>query len=224
MTLKLKVGKKYRNRNGAIRLIYKKSSDPALGRYKYKSKYGYYSINGKSYTDQKEHDLVEEVIDDEYERYNQNVVNTNEVIPQSKTLFDSGLIFPYESHIDRFLTERKLDDNTTDHKELDEKASKFDSGKNYLAAIPVQGLIATGTVFTYGKEKYGLFNYKKGHKSTQLISALMRHVWEGYMSGEDNDKESGLSHLAHAAANLLMLIQQHHDNTIDDDRPKVNNE
>ena len=105
-------------------------------------------------------------------------------------------------------------------------ASKSDQGKTMLAYIPGEALVQMGRVMTHGADKYGAFNYTKGHKSTQLISAALRHIIgdvgnPGYLMGNDTDKDSGLLHLAHAMANLAMLIQQTKDGTIDDDRPNL---
>lgn len=41
-------------------------------------------------------------------------------------------------------------------------------------------------------------------------SALMRHLLAYYEDNNSKDEESGLSHLAHAAANVLILLQKAH--------------
>lgn len=102
-----------------------------------------------------------------------------------------------------------------------DRAKKNDAGKNMLAYIPMQGLSEIGKVMTYGATKYGAFNYNKGHTSIQLSSAFLRHVCDGFLSGEDFDPESGLMHLAHAGATIMILIQQIKDGTIVDDRPNL---
>jgi hypothetical protein len=60
----------------------------------------------------------------------------------------------------------------------------------------------------YGAEKYGEHNWSE-HAGrwawTQLVASALRHIY-AWMRGEDLDKESGLSHLAHALANLAMLL------------------
>lgn len=56
----------------------------------------------------------------------------------------------------------------------------------------------------FGAKKYGDWNFTKGIAYTRLINAAMRHII-AFMWGEDNDPESGLSHIDHAAANLNML-------------------
>ncbi len=45
----------------------------------------------------------------------------------------------------------------------------------------------------------------------------MRHLI-AWISGESYDKESGINHLAHAAANLMMLLEYQNRGTGEDDR------
>ena len=75
-----------------------------------------------------------------------------------------------------------------------------------LALIPPVALNEVGKVFTFGATKYGADNWRGGLSYRRLISAAMRHI-NAYNSGEDIDPESGISHLAHANANLLMLCE-----------------
>ncbi len=61
-------------------------------------------------------------------------------------------------------------------------------------------------VLSFGAEKYDRFNWQKAKKSQLHLyrSAVIRH-FEAYRSGEENDPETGLSHLAHASCNLMFL-------------------
>lgn len=86
-----------------------------------------------------------------------------------------------------------------------EGGTKNDSEKPSLAFIPAKAVYGIGQAFTYGAKKYADWNYKKGLRATRLASALLRHVF-AWLGGEDNDKESGLSHLYHAGACICMLI------------------
>jgi hypothetical protein len=65
-----------------------------------------------------------------------------------------------------------------------------------------------GRVMGYGAEKYGVNNWTQ-HAGrwewTQLTASALRHIYV-WMRGEDDDPESGLNHLAHALANLAMLL------------------
>jgi hypothetical protein len=70
-----------------------------------------------------------------------------------------------------------------------------------------------GLVCANGQKKYGTFNYvfrgkddaEKRYSETGLLSAVLRHVNERLM-GIDKDAESGLDPLAHAAWNILALL------------------
>lgn len=86
-----------------------------------------------------------------------------------------------------------------------DKAKKFDSDKIPIDLIPSEALFEIGEVLKFGKEKYGRSNWSKGIQHSRLIAAAMRHLLQ-YNSGENLDKESGRSHIAHCATNLVMLL------------------
>lgn len=86
-----------------------------------------------------------------------------------------------------------------------EQFKKNDGDKPDLDMIPpVLGGVAR--VMAIGAEKYGRGNYMtcKPEERHRYRSALMRHN-EAYRAGETHD-ESGEHHLAHVAANALILI------------------
>jgi len=60
-------------------------------------------------------------------------------------------------------------------------------------------------VLTLGAKKYGDRNWERGIAYSRVHGALLRHslAWFG---GEDCDPETGLSHMAHCAANALFLL------------------
>lgn len=66
-------------------------------------------------------------------------------------------------------------------------------------------LIELGKVYGYGATKYAPTNWRKGYEWSKSFSALQRHLL-AFWSGEDNDPESGLSHMAHAAWHCLTLM------------------
>jgi len=57
----------------------------------------------------------------------------------------------------------------------------------------------------FGAKKYGHWNFTNGISYTRLLAATMRHL-TAFAAREDQDPESKLSHLAHAAASLNMLM------------------
>ena len=82
---------------------------------------------------------------------------------------------------------------------------KFDQGKDRWDLMPWQELGDVAKVFTYGAAKYGDRNWEKGLKVERLFAAAMRHI-SSVANDEELDPESGLPHLAHATANLLMWL------------------
>lgn len=70
-----------------------------------------------------------------------------------------------------------------------------------------------------GSKKYGRFNWRgSGVLTSQYVAASLRHIF-AYADGEDLDPESGISHLAHACAGLMILHDSHHRHPECDDRP-----
>lgn len=98
-------------------------------------------------------------------------------------------------------------------------AKKNDQGKIDLSIVPLAAMESIAKGLTYGAQKYGRYNYFKGHRTTQLIAACLRHL-AAYNEGEDLDTESGNSHIDHAIATLAMLQQQLKLGTLTDDRYK----
>ncbi len=95
---------------------------------------------------------------------------------------------------------------------------KYDSNKPDLSILPLAGLCAVAAALSLGEKKYGRHDfYKGGIESHRMIAAALRHLY-AWESGEDNDPESGASHLGHAAANCLMLLAQMDKGTLNDSR------
>lgn len=86
------------------------------------------------------------------------------------------------------------------------KGVKFDEGKPRVGLIMSRAILEVAKVGTFGAAKYGDHNYRKGLKWSRLVDAALRH-FVAYLAGERLDKESGLSHLAHVAWNILTLLE-----------------
>ena len=84
-------------------------------------------------------------------------------------------------------------------------AIKHDEEKPRTDLLPTDALMAVADTFSYGAKKYSDRNWEKGMAWGRLSGALLRHVFL-WMGGQDVDKESGKSHLAHAACCSLMLL------------------
>ncbi len=101
-----------------------------------------------------------------------------------------------------------------------QKAKTDDSGKPPLATLPWKALRKVSQVQAYGHKKYGdFYNYKKGMEATRQLGCAIRHIAD-YMDGIDLDKESGQSHLAHAACRILFALENESDGKLVDDRFK----
>lgn len=81
----------------------------------------------------------------------------------------------------------------------------YDAGKPRVDLLPIGGLFAVAEVMAYGARKYGERNWQSGIQHSKLVGSCLRHVFKR-LRGEVLDDESGLPHLAHAAANLLMVL------------------
>lgn len=101
--------------------------------------------------------------------------------------------------------------------DVKKQAKHFDDGKPDLSLIPFVAEVAMAQAFMYGSNKYGRYNYCKGHDLSQLIASAKRHISKFY-AGEDLDSESGIHHLGHAMVNLAMILQEMDLGTLTDDR------
>ncbi len=96
-------------------------------------------------------------------------------------------------------------------------AIKHDANKPSIGLLPREALVAEAQVLDFGAEKYGTYNWKQGMLWSRLSDAALRHIL-AWIDGEDNDPETGLSHLAHARASLGFLIHYADRNIGTDDR------
>ena len=81
---------------------------------------------------------------------------------------------------------------------------KYDNDKPRTDLLPTVALEGVASVLGYGAKKYDTWNWAKGMAYGRLIGAALRHLF-AFARGEDNDKETGLSHLDHAACCILFL-------------------
>lgn len=84
---------------------------------------------------------------------------------------------------------------------------KADTGKPTFELFPFELLAETNKVLQHGAAKYGILNWQKkeGFKLSRCYNALLRHMFAWWIKGEDNDPETGLSHLSHAMCNLVFF-------------------
>jgi hypothetical protein len=94
------------------------------------------------------------------------------------------------------------------------------SRKTPLGLIPAPAMEQTALVHKLGAEKYGAYNWRKtGVCASTYVHAILRHL-NAWRDGEDNDRESGLSHIAHIGASCNILLDAAACGRLEDDREK----
>ena len=78
--------------------------------------------------------------------------------------------------------------------------------KSRTDLIPPRALLEVGHAMKIGGRDYGERNWEAGIAWGSLLGAAQRHQLD-WLAGDDINPETGLSHLAHAAASLLMLLE-----------------
>lgn len=84
---------------------------------------------------------------------------------------------------------------------------KHDAGKLPYDLLPHEAIAEVVRVLGFGAEKYGSRNWEQGIRYGRMYAAAQRHLTSWWMR-EDEDMETGISHLAHAACDVLMLLQE----------------
>jgi hypothetical protein len=86
-------------------------------------------------------------------------------------------------------------------------AVKFDTGKLDWSLMPWDSVEEILKVLEFGRIKYDSWNWAQGDgfKYSRVFNASIRHLF-AWFRGEDNDPESGLSHIAHLGCNVLFLL------------------
>lgn len=100
-----------------------------------------------------------------------------------------------------------------------EEALRYNEGKVRYDLLDDYTLEQMAKVMTFGATKYAENNWQKGMKWSKAEASLKRHL-AAYKEGEDFDKETGLYHLAHAAVNLMFMINYYKTHPELDDRRK----
>jgi hypothetical protein len=101
--------------------------------------------------------------------------------------------------------------------------TKFDKNKPDFSLIDPYAMDGLAAVLTFGKVKYGAYNWLKGIVYSRLIAATERHL-NAIKKGEDIDPESNLPHVDHAMCNLMFLSRFMKTKPELDDRPEENRE
>ena len=108
-------------------------------------------------------------------------------------------------HIDELVAWAKVD------------AVKHDESKPRFDLIPPNAMYEIADIYTYGANKYGDRNWEKGMSWSRLYAAVQRHL-NACHAGQELDEESTRAHLAHAATNLIFLLEYARTHEEFDDR------
>ena len=100
------------------------------------------------------------------------------------------------------------------------EGTKHDQGKPDYSLMPSEAMDEIAAVWSFGQKKYAAFNWAKGFAWRRPLAAALRHIY-AFLRGENNDPESGLSHLAHAVCCLCMVITFVKRGTGEDDRERI---
>ena len=94
-------------------------------------------------------------------------------------------------------------------------AMKHDSEKVRMDLLDPRAIDQLAQVLTFGAKKYEAHNWRRGISKSRLLGAALRHLF-AYMGGQDNDPESGLSHVAHAMCCCMFLLGLEKRTDLDD--------
>lgn len=97
---------------------------------------------------------------------------------------------------------------------------KHDQDKPRMDLLDRFAIEQLALVLGFGAQKYAAHNWRNGLEYSRLVAAALRHI-HAFNSGEDNDPESGLPHLAHAMCCLMFLLGMTQERPDMDDRYKT---
>jgi hypothetical protein len=88
-----------------------------------------------------------------------------------------------------------------------------------LGLVPPALVIETAPAMANGAKKYGAYNWREEAVSLMVyLSAAQRHLL-AYQDGEELAEDSGVKHLAHAAACIAIILDAASIGKLIDDRP-----
>jgi hypothetical protein len=88
-----------------------------------------------------------------------------------------------------------------------------------MSTVSSAVLAEVGVAMLEGTLKYGRHNYRRvGIRASVYYDATIRHMFS-WWEGEDQDPDSGMSHITKAIASLVVLRDAMIQSKIEDDRP-----
>lgn len=92
---------------------------------------------------------------------------------------------------------------------------KHDQDKPRMDLLDPYAIEVLAKVLTFGAQKYAAHNWRKGINKSRLLAAALRHLF-AYLGGQDNDPETGLSHVGHAMCCCMFLLGLENRPELDD--------
>lgn len=135
-----------------------------------------------------------------------------------------------ELGIKTLIGQKALEQALEDAKNLDQRVQsgekvgadpKGEAGKKKcpMHLLPPFAIKQTAWVHGLGARKYGPWNWRKDKvEAMTYVGAILRHLAE-WSERQDNDPESGFSHLAHIAASCNILMDAENQGSLIDNRP-----
>lgn len=111
-----------------------------------------------------------------------------------------------------------IDDNGTPTKDTNPKDA-IGSTKLDMGLVPDTFVAEVALAFTEGALKYGRYNWRVAGVRASIYHAALRRHMAKWWNGENLDPQTGVSHLASAAACIAVLIDGAAVGKLSDDRP-----
>jgi hypothetical protein len=101
--------------------------------------------------------------------------------------------------------------------------TQYGLAKPGLDNVPPTPLFSIGLVMSIGAKKYGPMNWRKDPVSASTYyNGMLRHAMS-WWDGQELDRETLCHELAHAAANIIILLDALETGNLIDDRPLAGN-
>lgn len=84
----------------------------------------------------------------------------------------------------------------------EEKGLRYNEDKLKWGYIHYKSLEPMIRVLMFGAKKYAPENWKKGLDKKEILESMQRHL-AALIDGEENDQESGISHMGHIQCNAM---------------------
>lgn len=131
---------------------------------------------------------------------------------------DEEVVFPDEAQVFPELSEYLRRYGRVDQVQVSPTGGLKDNlDKPAVELLPSKALLAVAEVIGFGARKYAPHNWRRGVSWTQTLGSAQRHLL-AWNDGEDLDPETGYTHLAHAATQIMFLIEFTMTSTGVDDR------